>query len=120
MQTYNDGTMDNKDPALARLMSLPVHNPERNRLRDVIRYSGKQLETRAFKYLTMAGEYRERKTARNKMLEPEPDYRTRLNRLTAHLVTQRRCAPLLVPSYTDNVQSYIRTFDTLNGLKSCS
>lgn len=49
------------EAAHAHLMALPVHDPERPKLRDVVRGDFASLERRAHKYLTLATEYNERK-----------------------------------------------------------
>lgn len=47
---------------LAHLMALPVDNPERNNLRDVVRGSDTQLAKRIRKFLTLGAVYAERET----------------------------------------------------------
>ena len=43
------------------LLSLPIDNPERNKLRDVVKGTPEQLARKAHKYLTLADEYNARK-----------------------------------------------------------
>ena len=63
------------------LMSLPINNPERNKLRDAVKGDAKKLAARAHKYLTMSAEYKARETFQRKRYEPEPPLAQRLARL---------------------------------------
>ena len=58
--------------AARHLLTLPLVNPERNKLRDVVRVTGDALDRRAHKYLTLAAEYNARK--RNPLHDPIPTY----------------------------------------------
>ncbi len=55
------------------LLSVPIDNPERNRLRDVIRFEGEKLASKAAKFLTLAEEYSRRRTFRRE--QEKPPYR---------------------------------------------
>jgi hypothetical protein len=102
----------------ARLMALPVNNPERQRLSDRVPTPVKKLEARARKFTTLAPDSMWGSTAR-KIAEQEPPYAQRLRALTGHLFTRQSPCNLVIPGPTvaDDIDAYIRTFDNLNGLR---
>jgi hypothetical protein len=108
----------NIDPNLSHLMALPVHDPNRPRLRDRVGLRGSKLEARARKYLTWHEVYAERETFRKKMQEKEPSYRARLWSLTGHLFTRQSPVKLNIPAHTNRVEEYVRRFDQANHLRS--
>ncbi len=101
------------DGELGPLAKLPIIDPERPRLSDQVRLTGKRLETRARKFCTLLPESFWGSLAR-KLAEPTP---CQLDEVTRHLFTrQSPCVPKI--PCADTMDDYIREFNRLNGLRS--
>jgi hypothetical protein len=104
--------------AWAHLCSLPVHNPERPKLKDVVKGDFESLQKRAHKYLTLAAEYNERK-------KPNPlhfDGAGIYAKFVANALRRRPVGniPLNIPDfrgYEPTFARYVERFDEANGLK---
>jgi hypothetical protein len=106
------------DKAWAHLRSLPVHNPERPKLRDVVKGDFEALQRRAHKYLTLAAEYNERK-------KPSPLHFDGKGIYAAFVASACRrrptpSMPINIPDfrgYEPTLERYAERFDQANGLK---
>lgn len=97
------------------LAALPVIDPERNRLREVIRQQGDRLASAAAKYLSLNAEYIARRSfakARYAPIVQTHPWRG--------LLTTQRAEDLKYPYSRDQLDAdYLREFDHLNNLRAC-
>ena len=77
MDAYNN----RMGPLDKALMAAPLDNPERNRLREVVRGSPAQMFNKCRRFLTLGAVYAERETFRRKMQEAPPPYHVLLARV---------------------------------------
>jgi hypothetical protein len=102
----------------AHLGSLPVHDPERPKLRDVVEGDFETLQRKAHKYLTLAAEYNKRK-------KPSPLHFDGKGIYAAFVASACRRQPvqdipLNIPAfrgYEPAFEHYAERFDQANGLK---
>ena len=100
---------------LKALMALPVHNPERNKLRDVVKQQGDALARAAAKFLSLNGEYVARRSWDKARHAPIPQTHP-----WRGLLTVQRAEDLKYPYSREAIDAdFVREFNTLNCLKAC-